>query len=197
MSTLEKPPVLAPPQRRRRRIQRAGALALASALLYIPASVLSFVVPHTDPLPAHADVAFALGDTTPQRITTAMTLLRQDRVGAVQFSVAGQGGPGTPVAQAEDLCATTAQVYCARPVPYTTQGEARMLRDAAQAHGWSSAVLITKNAQLLRGRWIVGRCFAGSITLRASGEPPMGGWVREIVYQTLASVKNAVITPGC
>lgn len=183
-----------PGTRTDRRARRIGITALAAGLGYVVLGVICFVLPHSDPLPAHADVAMVLGPPLPQRQAVALDLLRRGVVDAVQISTGQPHSSGDP---AEAVCGSTPRVHCAVPHPYTTQGEARMLRDAAADHGWGSAIVITQNAHLLRSRTIVGRCFTGRIAMRASGEGPTHGWPYEFAYQTAATVKAWLVTPTC
>ncbi len=188
------PPPARPPWRRAR---TAGFAALAAGLGYVVAAVACFVLPHSDPLPAHADVAVVLGPPTLERQALAMRLLRTGRVDAVLVSLGGSVYPDPAEAAARRLCATEPAVRCAQPVPRTTQGEARLLRAGAEAEGWRSAVVITHNAHLLRARTIVARCFSGPLTMRASGESEPHPWPYEIAYQTGASLKAWFVTPTC
>lgn len=183
----------------RARVRRAGLIALAVFLAYAVAAVGCFVLPASDPLPRHADVAMVLGPPTPERRATAMHLLDTGVVDAVQISLAQDYRQrGTSASLAAALCRRDRErVHCALPVPYTTQGEARMLRDGAEAHGWRSAIVITQNAHLRRARTIVSRCFSGAIAMRTSGERPTHGWGYQVAYQTLASLKAWFVTPGC
>ena len=185
--------------RPRTRLRRAGLIALAAGVAYLAIAAGCFVLPASDPLPRHADVAMVLGPPTPERRATAMHLLDTGVVDAVQFSLAHDyRRAGTSSSFAVQLCRRDpARVRCALPVPFTTQGEGRMLRDGAVAHGWRSAVVISQNAHLRRGRTIVARCFSGPIAMRSSGERPTNGWLYQMAYQTLASIKAWIVTPGC
>ena len=179
----------------RRRIRRAGLVALAGLLVWAVAGLPFLVFPHVDPLPHHADVAFVLGPATPQRVAIAERLLHQGRVGQVLVSTPGgqRSDPGDPVRQ---MCHAQARLSCDVPDPSTTQGEARMLQRDAASHGWRSAIIITMGSQLTRARVLVARCFTGSLTMRPSGEPPFLGWLYQYGYQTGATIK-AWLHPGC
>lgn len=176
---------------------RVGVTALLTGIGYVVAAVACFVVPHSDPLPRHADVAVVLGPPTLERQALAVRLLRAGTVDAVLLSLGGSVHPDPAAAAARRLCSVERAVQCAAPSPNTTQGEARLLREGAAAEGWRSAVVITHNAHLLRARTIVGRCFAGPIAMEASAEPERKPWPYEIAYQTVASLKAWVVTPTC
>lgn len=193
--TEEKPRAPAPA---RRRIRRAGFGAIAAGLGYVLVGAACFVLPHDDPLPERSDVAIVLGPLTDECLATALGLLDRGEVGALQLSVWPAWGPdGSPTQRAIGLCDRSPRIHCAVPSPPTTEGEARMLAAGANRHGWRSAVVITQNAHLLRARLILGRCFSGSIAMRASGEGPSGGWPYQFVYQTAATVKALLVRPGC
>lgn len=184
--------------RSRRRVRTAGVAALASLLAYVLIGLPFFVFPDTEALPRHADVALALGDPTPQRTALALHLLRHGVVDDVLLSVPFVPSAATPrTPPAMRACGSSPRIVCFRPDPFTTQGEARELRAAAAAHGWTSAIVITQTAHIDRARLIVGRCFAGRITMRASGEPPQHSWLWQYPYQTIATVKAVVGTTGC
>ena len=117
-----------------RRLRLAGLAALAAGIAYVLIGIGCFVLPHQDPLPRHADVAMVLGPVYAQRRALAMRLLRHGVVDSVQFSL----GPDirwadTDSGHAAATCRSDPRVRCAFPSPFTTQGEARMLRDGAAA----------------------------------------------------------------
>lgn len=193
MTAVEDPPIpaVSPPRRRpMRRVRIAGAAALAGLLCYVLLGLHFFVLAPSDPLPAHADVVLVLGGPTPERLATAADLLRSGRVGTVLISTPG------PAYESLPEC-SEAHVICRAPVPSTTQGEARMLQAEALRHHWTSAIVTTQTAHLDRARLIVGRCFAGSISMLSSGEPPQGGWLYEYAYQTAATLKAWLVTNTC
>lgn len=182
----------------RRVARRVGLVAAIAGLGYAVVGTICFVLPHSDPVPEHADVAMVLGPPLPQRQAVALDLLRRGVVDAVQISVEPRGGlPDGGSETAKAVCASTPDVFCASPRPNTTQGEARMLRDAAAAQGWRSAVVVTQNAHLLRARTIVARCFTGRVSMEASGEGPTHGWPYEFAYQTAATIKAWAVTSTC
>lgn len=188
-----------PSRSRPSRARRIGVVALLGGFVYVVVGVVCFVVPHQDPLPRHADVAMVLGPPFEQRQALALDLLRRGVVHQVQLSVGPDAAnPYSPGHAAVQRCrAMPRTVHCAVPVPFTTQGEARMLRSRAAAEGWRSAVVITQTAHLLRARTIVGRCFSGTIAMRASSESPQYGWPYQFAYQTAATVKAWFVTPTC
>ena len=88
-------------------------------------------------------------------------------------------------------------VYCDRPSPFTTQGEARELRDLSAKNGWTSATVITFTPHVTRARVIFERCFTGELVMVADTSPlSLPRWVQQYLYQTAAFVKVAVIQ-GC
>lgn len=174
-----------------RRIRRLGAVALAGLVVWGLLGLPFFVDPKVDPVPAHADVALVLGPPISERVGVAERLLAAGRVDTALVSVPYDRVPPATAA----LCARP-HVICFDPSPRTTRGEARALRRYAEREGWSSVVVVSMTAHLSRARSIVGRCFAGRIAMRPSGEPPFQGWPYQYAYQTAATVKSWLL-PGC
>lgn len=169
---------------------RLSMAALASGIAYLALGVVIFVLPQGDPIPASADVAVVLGFPERPRLELADDLLRRGVVGSVLISAPpSRTDPTVPDAYWARLCAKTPRTICRVARPWTTQGEARMLRTLAAQRGWSSAVVITQTAHLTRARLLFSRCFTGTLTMRPSGEAPEQGWAFQFAYQTAAGFK--------
>ncbi|MFH5878510.1 YdcF family protein [Arthrobacter sp. NA-172] len=166
-----------------------GALATAWAI----AGIFLYVVPPADD-PAHADVLFVLGPPD-QRISYAEQRMQQGYAPTLAFS-SPTGKDGRFEA---DICNTGRpyRVICFRPDPFTTQGEARALRDLSSQHGWKSADVLTAQFHVTRSRVIVDRCYKGEPHMLAyrNGLPlvsltdPTYSWAYQYLYQTAAFVK--------
>lgn len=174
-----------------RTVRRIGFALLGGLLVWFLLGLYFFVFPRVDPVPAHADVAFALGPPIQQRLDTVRRLLDERRVDDVLVSVPYYAGPPSSL----PIC-HQAHVYCAAPTPNTTRGEGRMLRQYAAEHNWRSAVVVTMTAHISRARSLVDRCFTGKVSMVESGESASYGWYYQYLYQTGATVKSWLL-PGC
>lgn len=141
--------------------------------------------------PGRADVIYVIGPATPSRIELAEEMLDAGLSDTLMISV--------PDPAEHPICDSHPEftVYCRRPEPFTTQGEARELAAMAAEHGWTSATVITFTPHVTRTRVLMERCFTG--TLRVAADPtelPLAEWAYQYLYQTGAFVKVA-LNPGC
>lgn len=100
---------------------------------------------------------------------------------------------GWPADRSDDL-------FCFRPVPVTTQGEAMGIGELGAQRGWDSLHVLAYPEHISRARVLVDRCWNGqSHYLAAPGGPASAGqqdaW-NAFWYQSGALVK-AGLTPGC
>lgn len=159
------------------------ALAIAAGLPF-------YVFPRVD-LPGRSDVIYVIGPPTSSRIELAQGMLDAGLSDTLLLSV--------PDPEEHPLCDAHAAftVYCSRPEPFTTQGEARELSAMAAEHGWTSATVITFTPHVTRTRLLMERCFAGTLRVTADTTPLLlAEWAHQYFYQTGAFVKVA-LNPGC
>ncbi|WAH95922.1 YdcF family protein [Arthrobacter sp. MMS18-M83] len=190
----------APPRRKKRPIVMAFAVIAALAIAWGVAGIFLYVAPPSDE-PEHADVVFVLGPPD-NRISYAEQLMQQGYAPALAVS-SPVGKDGKFEA---DICAAhrSYRIICFNPDPFTTQGEARALRDLSSQYGWKNANVLTAQFHVTRARVIMGRCYGGDLRMVAyrTGLPllslsnPKSSWAYEYVYQTAAFVKVA-IHPDC
>lgn len=89
-------------------------------------------------------------------------------------------------------------VLCFPPNPRTTQGEARQLRAYAKQYGWRSVIVVTSSYHISRARWILDRCFGGTLIMRdAPAHHTPAEIVGQTFYQGFAYIKNGLFTRGC
>lgn len=166
----------------------AGLLALTvlAALCGLPV----YVFPATDE-PRHAGVVLVLGAPTRAKVKVAQELVASGHADRILISVPQWGRWA-----AHNLTVCTAhlpyQVTCETPDPFSTRGEARMLREYALEHGVTSAVVVTSVAHITRSRVLIGRCFDGQLYFRQDDVPRDAlYWVSQYIYQTAAFAKAA------
>jgi hypothetical protein len=181
--------------RARRWITRTLLALLVLVLAWILAGVPLFVMPAASQ-PGKADVIYVIGPPNPTRRDLAEKLVDEGYSDTVVFSV-----PSTGPQSADRLAACNGEfpypVTCDTPSPFTTQGEARYLKEKAEENGWTSAIVITWTPHVTRTQLIFDRCFDGD--LMVVEDPVDFGprqWITQYVYQTGAFVK-ALVTPGC
>jgi hypothetical protein len=170
------------------RLRMISLCSVAALLLTILASLPIYVFPGVDD-PKDVDAVFVIGPPTFDRIRLARELIDAGHTDTLVVSVADPYSDGSYVQKICDRDQAD-RVICLRPDPYTTQGEARALRDLAEANGWGSATVITATPHVTRSRLIFERCFTGELSLVASGGPrDLLGWVDQYVYQSGAFIK--------
>lgn len=190
----------ASPRRKRRLLLKLFAAIGALAMVWAIAGIFLYVSPPADE-PEHADVLFVLGPPD-QRMSYAEQLMQQGYAPTLAVS-SPVGKDGRYEA---DICAAHRpyRIICFNPDPFTTQGEARALRDLSSQYGWKSANVLTAQFHLTRARVIIGRCYGGDLRMVAQRRSlplvslarPTQSWEYEFVYQTAAFVKVA-IHPDC
>ncbi|MEV8147975.1 ElyC/SanA/YdcF family protein [Arthrobacter sp. NPDC080073] len=163
------------------------------AVVWAVAGIFLYVAPPADE-PKHADVLFVLGPPD-QRMVYAERLMQQGYAPTLAVS--------SPVDQhgryTADICGAQRayRVICFHPDPFTTQGEARALKDLSDQYGWKSANVLTAQFHVTRARVIVSRCYEGDLHMVADRRGlPLISWAYQYLYQTAAFVKVA-IHPGC
>jgi uncharacterized SAM-binding protein YcdF (DUF218 family) len=146
----------------RRRYPRVIA---AVVLAWAVAAIALFVVHHGD-APIRADAVFVLSGSG-TRLPVGIRLVRE---GYAPLLVVSQSSPG-PSKLEREACAHRIQVrvLCVRADPYSTVGEAELLRRLAAARGWHTIDAVTSQYHVIRARIILRRCFHGR--LRVVGAP--------------------------
>src|SRR4051812_35013381 len=129
-----------------------------------------FVVPGRDE-PTKADAILVLGGWG-DRLGKGTDLAKRGYAPVLLVSLPYQGCP--------DL--TEVEVVCFRPVPFTTQGEARYAAELAAAHHWRHLIVVTSTDQTTRGRLRLQRCTDLTLTV-VSAPLPHDKWPFAIAYQ--------------
>jgi hypothetical protein len=177
-----------------RRLVSAIGASLGIIITVVAAGLPLYVFPATED-PTHADVVFVLGTPTRAKVQIAQELVSSGHADRILISVPRWGRWA-----AHNMTVCTARltypVDCETPDPFTTQGEARMLRAYADDHDVTSAVVVTSVAHVTRARILMQRCFDGALYFRDDGVPrDLTYWIEQYAYQTGAFVKAAF--DGC
>ncbi|MCU1480128.1 MAG: hypothetical protein JWQ19_914 [Subtercola sp.] len=161
---------------------------LSLIALYLPISYVLLGLPATD-APVKTDVIFVIGPVTPTRMAIAEQML--DEGVSDNLAISESGPFNSILAMCNGHYAYT--VYCQKPDPFTTQGEARYLRDLTAAHGWRSATIITSTLHVTRSRILMSRCFTGTLSMVADTTPlSIKQWLYQYAYQSAAFAKVLV-----
>ncbi len=187
------------PTGRARRGVRVLLVGVGLLLLVAVAGYPVLVTPRTDPLPTAADPAdavVALGGAETAGLATE--LLDRGLVERLVVADPYQGYPPDTVAAACERARTDPAVSCFDPDPSTTRGEAREIRDLGAAEGWEHVVVVAPDHQLERARYIVGRCWAGELSMVDAGvETPLLAWPSRYVYQGAGWARALLTQRGC
>ena len=168
----------------RRRSARAVTLGAVLVLLLTLATARLFVWPSTDPPePVDAVVLFAGGRG--ERLAVAERLMAEGL--APNLVVPNGTAPEWPAGNRACSDTLPYEVYCPRPDPDTTQGEARVIASLARKEGWKRVIVVTSSYQLSRARLLLGRCMDGEVlAVRAQPELSAWAWVQRIGHEWLA-----------
>jgi len=189
-----------PPVRKKRLFFRSLAVLAALAIFWAVAGIFLYVAPPSDQ-PKHADVLFVLGPPD-QRMVYAEQLMQQGYAPTLAVS--------SPVDKdgrfESDICGAqrSYRIICFHSDPFTTQGEARALKNLSDQYGWKSANVLTAQFHVTRAQVIVARCYTGDLHMVAdrmdlpfvSLTNPTYSWAYQYLYQTAAFIKVA-IHPDC
>jgi uncharacterized SAM-binding protein YcdF (DUF218 family) len=182
--------------RRRKALRWAAVVVAVLAVGWLVAGYLVIGRPATD-RPTAADAIVVLGSPTAQdRLTTARRLVD---AGVSKNLVISLFAEDQPVTQQRYCAAPPAgfDVFCFRPDPGTTRGEARYVSSLAAEHSWHNIVVVTSTYHVSRARLIFQRCFGGRLQMVGTSHgTSVGKWAYEFLYQTGAYVK-AVVQSGC
>jgi uncharacterized SAM-binding protein YcdF (DUF218 family) len=153
-----------------------------------------YVRPQIDRL-RHADAILVLGGPVYSRYSFGIDLGWQAWAPTVVISIPNPTDPWLT-----NYCNTLhppLNVRCFIPDPPTTKGEARELRHLAANYGWRTVIVVTFRPHISRARFILERCFDGSLIMIASpARLSVPGWAFEYVYQT-AGYMRASLELGC
>jgi uncharacterized SAM-binding protein YcdF (DUF218 family) len=144
---------------------RRALIALELLVLaWIAACLVLFVWPPSasDP-PEHADAVVVLAGGLNARLDPALALMRR---GVAPVLVVSGPFHDPRWQKAQRLCSGAYgplryRVLCPAPRPYSTQGEARMVRDLARARGWRDVVVVTSTFHVTRAHVLFDRCWDG------------------------------------
>jgi len=136
--------------------------------------------------PGHADAIVVLGPSS-KRVTQALSLARQLDVDRVVLSIGDFAGQERTCHQPD------IRITCFIPYPFSTSGEAGEVERLARQENWQSIVVIAPIPQAARARYLIGKCFPGSVQIVAATNPEThlnaAGWVYQAIYQSGAWVK--------
>lgn len=88
-------------------------------------------------------------------------------------------------------------VYCFKPHPVSTQGEAAAVGRLARAHGWRRLLVVVGTTQVVRAGVRLGRCTSARLEFSAIDPVGLGSWLYEIAYDQAALVKALVWQRSC
>ena len=178
------------------RLIRWLTAVIAVALVAVAAGWSVYVHPQIDQL-RHADVVLVLGGFGYERYPYGMSLAAAGWAPNLVIS-----NPHDPKDDPwlHDYCGKKHPeftLYCFKPDPGTTRGEAREFSRMAAEHGWKSAIVVTFRPHISRARFILHKCFNGELIMVASPAPmPRPRWIYESLYQTAGYIR-AGLEPTC
>ena len=179
----------------RRRVRRVLVVACLLVIAAGFAGLPVYVRPQIDPL-RHADAVMIIGGADHRRYPFGIDLAVQGW--APNVIVSQPYGSDAP--WLSRFCAdrhSQFNLYCFEPDPPTTKGEGRELRRLASQYGWRTVIVVTFRPHISRARFILERCFGGSLVMVASpARLSVPRWAYQYVYQT-AGYLRAVAQPNC
>jgi hypothetical protein len=172
----------------RQLVAAVAVVAAAAAVVGVIGLPVYVFPPQVSPPPA--DVVYVIGPPKPWRLELGEQLIREGLADSMVVSVYDVGVPFCTEEHDFD-------VLCIHPEPFTTQGEARAIRDLMAENSWDAVTVITTTPHIVRTRLRMEHCVPDGITVigRATGLD-LSGWLYQYTYQTLAFAK-AWATPEC
>ncbi|QDQ99013.1 YdcF family protein [Tomitella fengzijianii] len=180
--------------RARRRWRPALAAFVCAFLVLAVVGYPVYVEPQVG-TPHHADAIVVLGGPGSGRYQLGLELARRGYAPQLLLSDPS-GGENDWLS---GICRTEHPftAICFDPHPATTLGEAREIRAVAKMRGWSDIIVITYTPHVSRARYIVQRCFQGSVTmLAAPTHLSVVEWAWAYAYQTAGYAKT-LLESGC
>jgi uncharacterized SAM-binding protein YcdF (DUF218 family) len=88
------------------------------------------------------------------------------------------------------------RVLCRRADPYSTEGEAKMVRALVRQRGWGAVDVVTSRYHVFRARLLLRRCLDGPLRVVAA---PNQTWLlpADAVLEGLKLVYHEVVHRGC
>jgi uncharacterized SAM-binding protein YcdF (DUF218 family) len=151
-----------------------------------------FVFPRADQ-PQAADAIVVLGGPGP-RLAKGIALAR---AGYAPLLVVSMGRP-----PGNDACqrlspAASVQVVCFRPSPFTTQGEARFVRQLAAERHLRTVIVVPGTAQTTRARLRFSRCYSGAVLVDPVAPGGFFSCAYSVVYEWGALIKALTTQRSC
>nr|WP_146081283.1 YdcF family protein [Pseudoclavibacter sp. RFBI5] len=183
-----------------RRVASIAGVALALLVVVIAAGLPLFVFPSTDE-PREIDAIIVLGPPREARIQAAQQLAADGYSDTVVIAVDDYGidsAINIPACEVGADHASTAPVTrCLIPEPFTTAGEALMVKRLAAAEGWESVMIVTSVTHISRARMIFTDCLGGGVLATDDGVGiGDSNWAWQYLYQSGAFIK-ALVAPTC
>ncbi len=180
-------------------MRRAAMIAAWSVVVIAVLAALGYPVyvrPQVDGLRKADAIVVLGGSASGARYRLGIDLARAGRAPTLVLSdpYAGKdrfvsGLCGTPQAGLH--------IECFAPQPRTTRGEGREVRRLAAERHWDTVIVVTSVPHVSRARYIVGKCFDGSLIMVATpSHLGLLGWAVMYVYQTGGYLKSALLG-GC
>jgi hypothetical protein len=165
-----------------------AVVTIAFMLFGIATAVLLVWPPES--LPTRADAIVMLAGPG-DRLPVALRLAREHKAPLLVVSRGwqGYGGPCPPPVSG-------VRMICFDPDPGNTRGEAEFIGRIAKRYGWHAVILVTTRPQAVRAELIVGRCFAGQVSV-ATAPIPVGSWPYQIAYGWGALFKAVFLVRSC
>mgnify|MGYP001202549073 CR=1 FL=1 len=176
---------------------RRTTLALVVAVAAIAVAGLPVYVFPPQGDPTGADLVYVIGPPEPPRLELAAAIRDTDGHVPLLVSVSdSRAGHGEQLfdAAALDVCRRRGST-CRTPVPFTTSGEAALLRSYATTHDVDKTVVITFTPHVARTRYVFAKCYGGDVSVVGvdTDLSPLD-WAYQYLYQSAAFVK-AWLTP--
>ncbi len=186
-----------------RRKHRRVAFGLLLLLLggWAGATFVLFVKPDKTDNPHRADAIVMLGGNG-SRLGRVYQLALRDDAPTVVLSdpdkdlepcKIGNAGGFTPTDRFDRFAGK--KVVCFNPVPKTTRGEARSIRDLAAQYGWKSIIVVVSTDQVTRAKLLIGRCWAGETQMVAVHPSEPIPW--RAIYEWGAITRAVLLRRSC
>lgn len=169
-------------------IRRLAALVI---VLVGAVDLWLFVVPH-DQKPVSADAVVVLSGQH-ARLPVGIKLVREGKAPLLVVSRSDR-----PARLEQRACAQKLgiPVLCRRAVPYSTQGEARLIASLAAARNWRAVDVVTSAFHIYRAHFMLRRCYHGGLAMVSAPNPTGFALVKSLAIEPVKLVYHE-LRRGC
>lgn len=135
--------------------------------LWLGAAAALFLLPHADEPPRRADAILVLAGNE-ERLPAARRLLARGVAPILAISWSDELEDAARAEVCAGLRPKRPSIFCFRPEPFSTRGEARLAARLSRERGWNELVVVTSGYHVFRTRTLFERCLDAEVAVVGS-----------------------------